>query len=239
MASRVIALDQLQQFTAVQLLSDPGAIGGPVVIPQCAQIVIQWNLTDGKQAHQVLVGRYSGSFAGSPTQAQAILTALTTGAAWTALAPFMNPAAGIGAVTIRDVNTANQAIISSTAPGPPGTGSGSALPDEVAVALTLRTALAGRANRGRSYVPNWNTSALGAGNVVAAGAVTALSNWGATYLTALSANGYTLVIGQKARAAYMGSTGTNHPARPAGSVPVTQVICRDNHWDTQKRRGLK
>lgn len=237
---RIIPLDQLQQFAAVNLLSDPGAIGGPVIVPQCAQIGIVWAMDDAKEGHNVLYGRYSGAFNGSVAQANAILSTLIAGATWTALATFMPTATGLVRVSIRDVNTANQAIIASTGTGALGTSASAALPAEVAAVVTLRTALTGKSNRGRMYVPNWATNALATGNVIAPAAVTALQNWAnAQIQAALSSQGYTLVIGQKARAAYTGTTGTPHPARPAGSVAVTSLTVRDNHWDSQRRRGLK
>jgi len=235
----IVALANLQQFAAVNLLRDGGAIGGPVIIPSCAQITVYWLLESGHTAHQVLVGRYSGAFAGTVAQANSMTVALSTGAQWTALAGFMATSTTLGGVTIRDVNTPNQVLIQNTASGALGTSASPALPNEVSLVGSLRTALAGRQNRGRTYVPGWATNALGAGNVVAAAAVTAYQNWLNTIAPTLSAQGYTLVIGQKHRQAYTGTTGTQHPDRPAGSVPVTSIVVRDNHWDTQRRRGLK
>lgn len=235
----IIAASSLEQFAAVNLRLDPGAIGGPVLVPQCAQISLIWNQESGKLAHNVLYGRYSGAFAGSVAQANSILTALTTGAAWTALQVFLSNTGGLQSVTIRDVNTANQALVQQTVAGANGSSSGGALPNEVAAVITARTAFTGRQNRGRIYVPNWAVNALAAGNVIAAAAVTALNTWAQTIPTALSAQGYTLVLGQRQRQAYTGKTGTQHPARPAQSTPITQLVVRDNHWDTQRRRGLK
>lgn len=237
--SRIINLSNAQTFTAVNLLSDPGAILGPVQVPQCAQISFAWSLEDGKVAHNVLYGRYSGGFAGTVAQCNSIIAALTTGAQWTALAAFFSTSNIFSFVTIRDVNTINQPIIQNSAGGAAGTSASPALPLETAAVITLRTALVGRANRGRIYIPSWATNALGAGNIIAAAAVTALQNWANTIPTAFTAQGYTLVIGQKARASYTGTTGAVHPPRAATSTAVTSLSVRDNHWDSQRRRGLK
>lgn len=237
--SRVVNLANFEQFTAINVLSDPGAIGGPVVVPSCAQIVLFWALEDGKIAHNVLYGRYTGSFAGTAAQANAILAALTTGAQWTALAAFFATSTTVPNLSIRDVNTPFNAQIVNTAGLGTGTSASPALPNETAVVITARTAKTGPQNRGRVYIPGWATNAMGAGNVVAAGAVTALNNWAQTIPTALSGSGYTWVIGQKARAAYTGSTGTQHPARAATSIPINSQNVRDNHWDSSRRRGLK
>lgn len=237
--ARIVSLDSLHQFAAVELQFDPGNIGGPKIIPSAAEITLLWVLGSGKVGHNVLVGRYNGAFAGTSTQANSILTGLTSGGAWSALAAFMAPATQLTGVTIRDLNQANQPLIGSTSPGQAGTSTGADLPNEVAAVLTTRTAFTGPANRGRVYVPGWATNALGAGNVIAAAAVTALNNWGAIIAGVLSAQGYTWCIGHVARQAYTGTGGTQHPARLAGTVPITTVAVRDNHWDSQRRRGLK
>lgn len=239
MPSRVLRLDNLQQFTAVELQLDGGAIGGPKVIPQCVEICFKWAMSDGKGATNVLHASYSGPFAGTQAQANSILTALTTGAQWTALAGFLAPTGAFGTVTIQDLNSAGNAIISSTVAGKNGTSTGTALPDETAFVLTFRAAKVGRENRGRLYIPIWASNALGTGGTVAAGAVTAAANWGGIIAGAFSAQGYVLGIGHQARQQYTGSTGTVHPARAAGVVPIVTVEARDNHWDSQRRRGLK
>lgn len=237
--SPLVRLDQVQQFAAINLTSDPGAIGGPVVIPNAARINLVWILGDGKAAYNTLTGRYSGSFAGTIAQADAIMQALTTGANWTALAGFLAPTVNFGAVQIRDLGQPNQPIIQSSRGVVPGTSAGTELPDEVALTVTLRTAFTGPQNRGRMYIPGWATNALGTGNVAAPGAVTALQNWASIVAGALNSQGYLFSIGHPARQAYTGRTGTQHPARSAGTVPVTTVVVRDNHWDSQRRRGLR
>jgi len=77
------------------------------------------------------------------------------------------------------------------------------------------------------------------GNIISPATMTAIQTWANTIVAALAGQGYTLVIGHVARQAYTGSTGTAHPARAAGTVVITSVTVRDNHWDSQRRRGLK
>jgi len=237
--ARVVALDNLSQFAAVNLQSDGGYIGGPKVIPQAAEITLYWALGSGKSGHNVLIGRYSGGFAGSTAQANSIMTGLTSGAAWSGLAAFLAPTVGLGNISIRDLNQPNQPLILNNNSGAPGASAGVELPNETAVVVTTRSAFTGPANRGRMYVPGWASNALGSGNTVAAGAVTALNTWASIIAGVLSAQGYIWCIGHQARQAYTGSSGTQHPARVAGTVPITTVAVRDNHWDSQRRRGLR
>jgi hypothetical protein len=235
---RIINLASLSQFTAINLTSDPGYDPDNPVIPSCAQITLVWGSGSGIVAHNVIHGRYSGPFAGTQAQADAIHTALGTGAQWTALATHLATATVFAAVYIRDLGVLDAPIITSLTPGKNGTSSGTELPNEVAAVITKRTAFTGPANRGRIYVPGFATTALGPNNTIATAAVTALGNWGSIIAGALSAQGYVFSIGHHSRKAYTGISGKNHPARPAGTVPITNVAVRDNHWDSQRRRGL-
>jgi hypothetical protein len=237
--TRVLALANLQQFQAVKLQFDAGSIGGPKVIPQAAEITLHWQLASGKRGHNVLVGRYAGGYAGTAAQANSILTGLSSGGQWTALAAFIANTAALVSVTIRDLNQPNQPIITNTSPGAGGTSASVEMPNEIAAVITTRSAFTGPANRGRLYIPGWATNALGAGNIISPAAVTALTNWATTIAGVLSNQGYTWAIGHQARQAYTGSAGTEHPARVAGTVPITSVEVRDNHWDSQRRRGLR
>lgn len=237
--SRVVNLANFQQFTAINLLSDAGAIGGPVVIPNACRVILRWLLADGKVANNVMCGSVPAGFTPTVTQANNILTALTTGGAWTALAAFIAPTASLASVQLLDIRTPGQPIINASIGGAPGTSTGTELPDETAVVITLRTALTGPGARGRIYVPGWATNVVATGNVVAATAVTALQTWANTIPTALSAQGLTFALALPARAAYTGSTGTQHPARAARTQQITQQVVRDNHFDSQRRRGLR
>lgn len=237
--SRVLNISSFEQFTAINVLSDPGHIGGKFIMPNGVQITLQWGLGDAKFAANVMWGGRTDGLAPTVAQANGIMSALTTGAAWTALAAHIAPTAFINAVLLRDFRAYDQPIIRSSNAAVFGASTGTELPNEVALVVTLRTALVGQANRGRMFVPGWATTALGTGNTAAAAAVTALTNWSALVTTAMSGQGYQFSLGHPPRQAYPGATGTQHPARAAGLVPITSQVVRDNHWDSQRRRGLK
>jgi hypothetical protein len=236
----VVSLDRLQQFTAVNLLLDPGAIGGPKIIPSCVEVVLNWGLTDLKIGHNVLHAGVGAAFSPTAAEAQSVFAALTTGSAWTGLAAVLATDTALLSVTLRDLRTANQPLVSSTGAAVAGTGAGIALPNETAVCVTLRTPLGGRSGRGRMYLPGFTVAAVGAGNIITPAVTAAVTTWVATIPAALTAGGMSSwVIALPARAAYTGTTGTAHPARAASTTPVTAAILRDNHWDSQRRRGLK
>lgn len=236
----LINLANYQQLAAINVLSDPGHIAGPIIIPNAVQVILDWTTASGRGAKNILYGSVGGSFTPTATIADAILTALTTGASWTAFAALISSSTALAHVILRDVRSANQPLVSSTQAAHPGTNASISLPNEVALVVTLRTALTGQANRGRMYLPGYGSDQNTAGNVVVAGAVTATQNWiNNNFFAALSGQGLTWSLGHPARAAYTGSTGAQHPARVASLVPITLGLVRDNHWDSQRRRGLK
>lgn len=236
----IVALSTLEQFAAVNLQSDPGHIPGKKQVPQCVEVRIQWALGDGKKANNILHGRYVGANPATPGLAVALKSAFTTGATWTAWALRMPPAAALELVGVRDLNVADQVEYLSGTTLVPGTGTTPQMPDEVAFVVSLKTAKAGPANRGRVYLGALNQGCLFTGGVMLAAAVTDAVAFVTTNLQGgMSSNNLTLCIAQVARAAYGPGTPPQHPARPAQTVDVTSVVARNNTFDTIRRRGLK
>jgi hypothetical protein len=237
--SRVVNLANFQQFTAINLLTDPGMIGGPKIIPQCVEVTIDWQLTNGRVAHNVLHGSFSGAYAATVATAQAMYANLVTTFTGSTLVAEIASTTSLTGITLRNISSPNQPLVASTGAATPGTGTGNALPDEVALVGTLRTAFTGRAARGRLYQPGWAPTANGVGGVAAASAVAAFTGYLNNLPAMFTTGNFVWVLGLPARNAYVGSTGTQHPARAATTLPITSTVVRDNHWDSQRRRGLK
>ena len=51
---------------------DGGRIGGPAVVPNCIEVVIFWNLVNGRIGHTILHGRNLGSFVPSAAIAETL-----------------------------------------------------------------------------------------------------------------------------------------------------------------------
>jgi len=236
--NRFINLANAQQFTAIQFLSDPGYDPSDRHIPSCVQVRWNFAVVSGVSAHVVTHARYGSGFTPTTAVANSILSALGGGLSSTGVLGFMATQTSLTGISLRDLNVENQPFVDSNGAAHPGTGTGSAQPSEVAVVLTLRTALVGQANRGRIFLPGWSTNALGANDTIAGPAVTALDNFASGLAQVYSDNALTLVLGHFSRIAYTGVNGKPHEARPPGTVDVTGVLLRDNHWDTQRRRGL-
>jgi len=236
---RLVALSDLTQFAAVEL-SDGGYVRGPQIIPNCAMVRLNWALTDGRVGHNVLHAQYTGAPALSQTMANAILTGLTTGATGIAFMALIAPTVTLTSVSLLDMRSTTGVEIPSSSAAVPGTSAGTAIPDEMAIVITLRTANRGRSGRGRVYLGGFTNLAIGVGGVIAGTTVTAINNWATTnMLGTLSTNLGPMVLGLPHRKAYTSPTGAAIPDRPATTVQVTTATVRNNTWDSQRRRGLK
>lgn len=198
-----------------------------------------WTLADGKQAHNVMHGRYVGTYPGSVALADTLLTAFKSALTSSGLTTYIASTNSLSAVWLRDINSAGNSYQVSTGAAQAGTAAGQSLPNEMAICLTSRTSGAGPGKRGRIYIPGASIDALAAGNIILAAAVTNATAFGTTIRSNINANGLTMCLALPARNSYTGKTGTVHPPRAAQTLDITQVLCRDNHWDNQRRRGLR
>jgi hypothetical protein len=239
MPNKVIDLANFPTFQGINLLTDPGYDRADHVIPNCIQVVLNWSLEDGKLAHNVLHGRVTGSFTPTAPIAQAIFAGLSSGANWTPIASALAATTLFTGVSLRDLRVANMPLVSSTGAAVPGSSATEALPNEVAAVVTLRTAFAGRSARGRIYTMGYTVGSTGAGNVMIPGVVVSLGQWAASISGVFAASGLTFCLGLPHRLAYVSAAGRPVPERIATTLDVTSTVVRDNHWDSQRRRGLK
>jgi hypothetical protein len=237
---RIVPLSSLQQFAAVNVSDDPGRKPGPPVAPNCMEVVWAWAQADGKQARNVTHARYTGAFPGTPALALALLNGIQNLFTTHNIPPFWPSGTILGAVLLKDINTPNNPeIANAVGTTLPGTSLSLPVPNESAIVLTLRTAKTGPQNRGRIYLPGWAANAVTNAGVVDPGLVTDLGLFAAGLPGVYTAQGITLCIAQVERLGYTGETGRPHDPRPAATIDVTSVILRDNHFDSQRRRGLK
>lgn len=215
---------------------DGGRLGGKKIIRGCAEVNIHWLLTNGKLGKCVLHGNIGGSGVLSQPVIDQLSAAIS--AAWVAhLQLYAHPTAGLSGTSVRDLRLADQADIPGSAPSVVGVSTGDALPPETALVVTLRTLLAGRANRGRVYLPNWTGTALSAPGTALQAAADAAVAFITDVRTALGTASMPLCIGHVARAEYIGRTGTHHDARIDGTVGVITHEVRDRVFDSQRRRS--
>lgn len=218
-------------------MPDNGRIPGPIVIPNTIQVRLFWTLPNGKTVYNVMHGSVAGGFSATSAVAETVFAAIKAAAGWTSLRANLNTGVALAGVDLRDLRVANQPIVASTGAASAGTGAGTALPPGDAVCVTLRTALVGRGARGRVYLPGFDSTAMAAGGVIAAGAVTNSTAFVTAVQTALAGSAITLAIANPARAEYTGTTGAVHLPRSAAILPVTSIVTRNNVFDHQRRRA--
>lgn len=204
-------------------------------------VILRWSLTNGKLARNVMWGQHTAATPPTTAIADALFSAIKTGGGWTGLAAFLATGTQLLGVTLLDVRVANQVGVDSTSAAVPGTSASAALPDEVALVYTIRTARSGPGGRGRVFLPGFATNALGTGGMAAAAAVTAVNTWiGSTVGPAITTNVGPWALGLQARQAYTSpTTGRQFPARQDVALPVGQGSAANNRWDTQRKRGLR
>lgn len=217
--------------------SDPGHIGGPVVIPGCIQVALVWDTAFGHPALNILHGSVLGGFTPTVAVANTLHAALSGSGTYTTLKAFFTDESAFRGVRLLDMRSPGNPPVDSTVPAVPGTSVAANMAPGTALVVTERTARAGPGFRGRIYVPGWASNASDTGAKASAAATAALSDWAGTFIAAFAASGLTLAIAQPARAAYTGRTGTAHPARAAATQAVTALVVRNSFWDSQRRRG--
>lgn len=219
-------------------MADPGRIAGPIVIPNTVQVRLIWTLPNAKTVFNVMHGSVAAGFSATSAVAEAIFTAIKASAGFTALKANLSTGVALAGVDLRDLRSANLPLVASTSAASAGTGTGTALPPGDALVVTLRTAGAGRAFRGRVYLPGFDSTAMAAGGVAAAATVTNSASFVTAVQSALSASGITLAVAQPARKSYTSAkTGATFSARTATVQPVTSILTRNGIFDHQRRRA--
>lgn len=202
-----------------------------LVVPNAGLLRFIWTLAGAQYAINVLgVQNPSGSgiTQGSTNSlGAAIKTALTTsgfvGVAGTQIA--------LQNIGLRNINVPNQAEFLDNGAPVVGTGSGNMLPPQIALCVTLRTALAGRSFRGRCFLPGFTEEASEANGTCVAGAATTAANFINAVRDACTAAGLPLAVISRPQL-----DGT--PSSAGFATPVTLGVVRDLVWDTQRRRAV-
>ena len=206
-----------------------------LVIPETVESMI--DIAVASKATSVVIHHLiPAQTAVNATLAEALFASLKT--LWsTNLATHCAPSATFTGVRMRDLRGPGLALVSST--GAPASGTaptGEALPRQIAACLTVRTNRAGKSFRGRMYWTGFAEQANAADNHIATTTKTALDTFAANFIAAANVSG--LIFGVAHRpTAYDEVSGLPISPGLGFTTPATQVICRDNVWDTQRRRA--
>lgn len=153
------------------------------------------------------------------TVSAAIKSAFTSGT-W---APFVASSFALETVSLRSVALDAQPEFIGTGAAAPGTAPGGVvLPPQVAICITLRTALAGQKFRGRVYLPATHVNNVTGQGAIAATCNTAAVGFVTAIQTALAGSGMTMAVLSR---------------KLAAGNPVTLIQARNTIFDTQRRRA--
>jgi hypothetical protein len=204
------------------------------VLTDAVQVRLHWSF-NGVLGFNVVGGRVGGGFVNSQTHANDVGAALLGDFTSSGLAALMATTTSLLAVGIRDLRTPNQVEFKSVATAVPGTGSGDPLPNELAAAITLRTAKAGKSFRGRMYFSGAIVSQSDAAGRIVSGFNSHLVTFATFVQTELFADGITLAVLSRPR--YANLPPPLDVQTYAGALTdVTALEARDTQWDSQRRR---
>lgn len=212
-------------------------VPGPVVIPNCAQVSITW-LQNSMVIMNVLHGNLTAAGPLNPNIAETIFSALKANAATTTWLTHVTTGMSLTGVRVKDLRAANNPTLLSTGVAVLGTGAGAAVPQDCALAVTLRTAFSGKGYVGRAYLGGLTVTDLADSRHWASGVQTPAINFMNAINSAMTASGLPWVLAQRQLA------GNPDPAappsqqqpRPAGVVPITAANLTDLRVDSQRRR---
>lgn len=207
------------------------------IIPDGVQVKVWWQFR-GISAFNMYGARVATGFTVTQATVDALATAVKTGFTSSGLKARLATTSTMGAVSVRDVRTPNKPDVLGQVSGDAGSAVGVALPNQVAVCVSLRTDSAGVSFRGRSYIGGWPAAANAADGTITQADADAAVAWINAIKTAMTANGMALAILSPSLPTRPSSVPgkPDLPAKAAFSTLVTGVVLRDKTWDTQRRR---
>jgi hypothetical protein len=214
---------------------DGGKIKGPANVPGVIEIAFLSRISPSKMIRNIV----HGSFTTPPSNMQTLATQLysSISTAWAGnLATLMATTTSFVEVQIRDMSNFLNPIFIATGTAIPGTAAGAAMPFNNAIVLTEEIATRGKGLKGRIFLGGWSVDADGGSGAITSAAQQAADAFGLQLINAITSNNLDPCVAQVARQAYIGLTGTQHTARAASKVHVISYLCKDQVWDSQRRR---
>jgi len=209
-------------------------MAGFVVSPNTLRVL--WHLsTHGRPQLYVTHAEYSLAGPLNPNIGETIWSAFKTGGIATNFANLATTFEMTG-VEVIDLRGPNNPPVASTSAALAGTGTGVGLPDQVAIVVTLRTALTGRSFRGRVYTIGYTVAEVAADGTITDPAATTATNIVQAMKQAMSTASATMAIRSPALPERPSKPGGTLPAKDFAITPVTTVEVRDRIFDTNRRR---
>jgi len=200
-----------------------------LIVPNAAQMRLIWAQGGVLYALNVLGVHIPGATAITQALTNTIGAAVKAALTSSGQGAAVHTTITLANVGLRDIRTANTAEFLDSGAAVAGTATGDLLPPQVALCITLRTALAGRSFRGRCYLPGFAESVNGAAGAANGSAVSV------AFITAIKS---TLVSNALDLGVIHRPTAAPLPVTAGFITPVTTIVSRDLVWDTQRRRAI-
>lgn len=210
-------------------------MAGAVVQPNTIAVLCHVS-THGRPQLYTLHALYTTAGPLNPNIAETIFAQAKTNLTGNAALTHMATTFSFTGVGVRDLRTLNLPEIPSTGAAVSGSDAGTPLPDQASICVTLRTAMAGRSFRGRTYTFGWTSNSMNADGTIAVVAQTAAVNFVNAVAAGITTAGGTLAIRSPALPSRPAHDGSTLPPKDYFITPVTTVLCRDAIWDTNRRR---
>lgn len=206
-----------------------------LVIPNAALVTLVWS-GETRTWRNVLGAVGTGALpAIDQALANALFTGISTAAGFVNLLALLAPTVVFETLTIRDISGPNRAEFTAAGTPVSGGGIGDALPLSVAAVVTVRTALAGKSFRGRTYFSGFTEGQndatgrqLPAVNTAIVGAMTSINS-------ILAGHSLTVAVLSRPRDAKTIPAKTI-AAKTGQGTAVSTFIARNTKWESQRRR---
>lgn len=195
----------------------------PLVVPQGVLVRLLWSKGGTTTAINVLGARNATGAVINQTLTNTLGSSIKSAVTSSGLGALQGTTFALAQVGVRNIAIANQPEFLDTGAAVAGSGTGDYLPPQVSFAVTLRTALAGRRYRGRTYLTGFVEAASDANGVATSGTATAAVAFITAVQSAMATSGLTLAVVSRVLSI---------------TEPVTAIVSRDLLWETQRRRAL-
>lgn len=196
--------------------------------------MVRWNWSSGPRImHNVTHVRAPSGFVVNVANANLWATAIANLITSSGLVGHLSVSTAFTGISLRDLRSVDQPFVDSTSGSVTGAAAGDPLPAQIAAVVTLRTALAGRANRGRQYLPPLDEASNDSSGRIATAAKTSLDSFATGWISAMSQASTVPAIVHQPVFDRTDCTVIRAP----GVENITSVSVRDTRFDSQRRRA--
>lgn len=210
-------------------------MAGFVPSPNTVTVKLHWAL-HGRPQLNVLHAQYTPAGPLNPNCAQNIFAAAIGSATWTTYQAVLGTFCTLTAIGVTDIRSDGNPEILSTGTASSGLATATPLADATSLVLTERTAMTGKAHRGRIYTLGWTSSSILTDGTAQPSHGDAAVAWYTAVMNAMATQSMILAIRSTAKPDRPSKPGGTLPSKPYEITPVTVIQKRDNIFDTNRRR---